>query len=423
MAFNNKQQPQPAWLKISAGLTALIIVMGCTFISGMLFHANIYAQSGAPRLSIVSAADSSAPSGVPSVNGPANTPKFDTFWEAWFFLNEEFYGDVPIDDERMYGAIRGMLKTFDDQHTAFIDPVRAGINRENMGGSFEGIGASLRLDDSGQLMIADPFPDRPAILAGLRPGDIILKIDGESADSLSLYEAVSKIRGPANTPVVLTIFRDGESAPLDVTIVRAKIEIEVVQGELLSERVAHIRLTTFSNGASDKVLREFQNLQNQGANRIILDLRSNPGGLLSEAVDVSSLFVNGPITVEKMKGGKEKIFTSDDSHQGALDVPLVVLVNAGSASASEIVAGAVQDTQRGLIIGEQTFGKGSVQIPHKLQDGSELRVTIAEWLTPARRQIHGEGISPDIMVEMSFEDVKADRDPQLERAIREILVQ
>ena len=404
-------------------MTALIAVMSCVFISGMLFHANIYAHSGAPTLAVVSTADSNVSSMSPHVTNPANTPKFNTFWEAWFFLNEEFYGDIPVDDERMYGAIRGMLKTFGDQHTAFIDPVRADINSENMGGSFEGIGASLRVDEGGQLIIVDPFPDRPAFLAGLRPGDIILKIDGESADMLSLYEAVSKIRGPANTPVVLTIFRDDESEPRDVTIVRAKIEIEVVQGELLSDKVAHIRLTTFSNGASDKILREFQNLQAQGANRIIFDLRSNPGGLLSEAVNVSSLFVSGPITVEKMKDGKEKIFTSDDSHHGALDLPLVILVNAGSASASEIVAGAVQDTQRGLIIGEQTFGKGSVQIPHKLQDGSELRVTIAEWLTPARRQIHGEGITPDIVVEMSFEDVEAEHDPQLERAIREILVQ
>jgi carboxyl-terminal processing protease len=386
----------------------------------MFFHANVYSNlTGVPSLASNSlASPENRQSGEYSTDGDA--PKLDTFWEAWMFLNDEFYGEIPSSNERVYGAIRGMVATFGDQHTAFIDPVRSAITSEDMAGSFEGIGASIRIDDTGQLIIADPFPGRPAFLAGLRPGDMVIKIDGESTDGLGLYDAVLKIRGPANTPVVLTIFRDGESDSRDVEVIRAKIEIEVVQGKLLDNQVAHIRLTQFSNGASDKILEKLQELQSQGATKLVLDLRSNPGGLLSEAVNVSSLFIDGVITIEKMKGGDERVFTSEDSYQETLDIPLVVLVNGGSASASEIVAGAVQDTHRGKIIGEQSFGKGSVQIPHKLQDGSELRVTIAEWLTPARRQIHGEGIAPDVVVEMTFEDYEQGVDPQLDRAAAEV---
>lgn len=388
----------------------------------MLFQANLSSL-------FFSATPLTAASFDPQFSGPSipsettSAAEFDTFWEAWSFLNQEFYGELPADDTRIYGAIRGMVATFDDPHTAFIEPVRSAINRENMGGSFEGIGASIRVNENGQLLIADPFPDRPAFLAGLRPDDLILQIDGQSTDGLGLYDAVLKIRGPANTAVILTIFREGETSPRDVEIVRAHIEIEVVQAELLRDNIAHIRLTQFSEGASDKIREKLDELIAQGATKLVLDLRSNPGGLLTEAVNVSSLFVDGTITIEKLKNGEEKLFTSNDSHQTAIAMPLVVLVNGGSASASEIVAGAVQDFKRGTIIGEQTFGKGSVQIPHRLKDGSELRVTIAEWLTPSRRQIHKEGITPDTSVEMTVEDFEQGRDPQLDRAIDYLIIQ
>jgi carboxyl-terminal processing protease len=291
---------------------------------------------------------------------------------------------------------------------------------ENISGSFEGIGATIRLDEGERLVIADALPERPAFQAGLRPGDIVLKVDGETVKGLSLYEAVSLIRGPAGSTVTLTVSREGEPKPFEVAVVRAKIEIEVVASRMVSTSpaIGYVRLSQFSNGASRKVARAIRELTDQGATAIIFDLRSNPGGLLSEAVDVSSLFVaEGTVVIEKLKAGEEKLFEAKNRPHVATEAPLVVLVNGGSASASEIVAGALQDLGRATLIGDQTFGKGSVQLPHNLSDGSELRVTIAEWLTPAHRQIHGQGITPDILVEITPEDAEQQLDPQLEAAI------
>lgn len=406
------------WSMLIVVAVATIIL---AFISGMIFQANFYA----PAQGSVSAAElptlSAGPQAVPQLPTEAiSTPEeFATFWEAWSFLNEQFYGDIPADQERVYGAIKGMVSSFDDQHTSFIDPVRAAIIGENMQGSFSGIGATVRLDEAGRLIIVDPMMDQPAFQAGLRPDDMVLAIDGQSIEGLSLYEAVSLIRGPTGSTVVVTILREDEPEPFDVSIVRAKIELEVVEARLIeeAEEIGYVRLTQFSNGASEKVAEAIEELLAEGATAIVFDLRSNPGGLLSEAVNVSSLFIEkGPVVIEKLKGGEEKVFEVKRSRK-LFDMPLVILVNGGSASASEIVAGAIQDTARASVIGEQTFGKGSVQLPHHLSDGSELRVTIAEWLTPSARQIHGKGITPDIIVEMEFDEANPDSDPQLAEAV------
>ncbi len=395
-----------------------------SFVLGMVFYANFYASAQAASSTTTalpffpSGTDNSEPSPDADQNAP---PEFATFWEAWSFLNEQFYGDLPPDDERVYGAIRGMVASFDDQHTAFIDPVRSAIMSENMQGSFSGIGATVRLDEAGRLVIVDPMPDHPAFLAGVRPDDVVLEVDGHSVEGLSLYEAVLLIRGPVNSTVILTIFREGEHEPFDISIVRAKIELKVVESEMLDApgNIGYVRLTQFSDGAADKLTEAIEELFDQGAEALIFDLRSNPGGLLSESVSVSSLFVkNGTVVIEKLKGRQEKVFEVQHGLQVAVDTPLVILVNGGSASASEIVAGAMQDTGRATIIGESTFGKGSVQLPHRLSDGSELRVTIAEWLTPSGRQIHGQGITPDMIVEMTIEDFEQELDPQLDEAIK-----
>ena len=402
--------------KIIAILVIVIIIAAGSFVAGMFFQSRFNTPAFASSAITGFAFGNDAP-GQP-ISDDESLPEIQTFWEAWSFLEEQFYGDIPSDNERIYGAIRGMVESFDDQHTAFIDPVRAAVSSENISGSFEGIGASIRLDDTGRLVIAHPFPDRPAFEAGLHPDDVILEIDGQSVEGLNLYEAVLQIRGPAGSTVTLTIFREGEPEPFEVPIVRAEIEIEVVQAELLENNIGYVRLTQFSKGAADKITTAINDLVDQGATSLIFDLRSNPGGLLSESVNVGSIFLDeGAIVIERLKDGEEKLFNVKRGQQVATDVPLVVLVNGGSASASEIVAGAIQDLERGALIGEPTFGKGSVQLPHTLSDGSQLRVTIAEWLTPARRQIHGQGIVPDITVEMTLEDFEQGVDPQLDKAI------
>lgn len=394
-----------------------VVTLG-SFLAGMVYYANFLAP---PQL----AAAPSFEAGTLLSKRPepeiADVPdEFKTFWEAWSFLDAQFYGKIPSDSERVYGAIRGMVNAFDDQHTAFIDPARAAVMSENIRGSFEGVGATIRLDETDQLVVVEALPDRPAFKAGLRAGDVILNIDADPVKGLSLYEAVSLIRGPAGSEVVLTIKREGEPDTFDVAVVRAKIEIQVVEAKILPDapQIGYVRLTQFSNGAARKVARAVKMLQDQGATAIIFDLRSNPGGLLSEAVEVSSLFVaEGTVVIEKLKDGQQKKFEADNHSHVATKTPLVLLVNGGSASASEIVAGAMQDLERAILIGEQTFGKGTVQLPHDLSDGSELRVTIAEWLTPASRQIHGQGITPDVVVEMTTTDTEQALDPQLDAAV------
>ena len=397
-----------------------------SFAAGMIFYANFSGTAQAAQLTTTlplfpSNPDTNQSTTITTQEVP---PEFETFWEAWNYLNDQFYGDIPADSERVYGSIRGMVSSFDDQHTSFIDPVRASIMRENIQGSFSGIGATVRIDEAGRLIIVDPMPGRPAFLAGLQPDDMVVEVDGQSVEGLSLFEAVLLIRGPTDSTVILTVVREGEPEPFDISIVRAEIELEVVEFEMLESpsgknNIGYIRLMQFSKGAAEKITEAIEELFAQGATTLVFDLRSNPGGLLSEAVNVSSLFIDeGTIVIEKTKEQDDKIFEAKRNLQVAVDTPLVILVNGGSASASEIVAGAMQDVGRAIIIGEQTFGKGSVQLPHQLSDGSELRVTIAEWLTPAGRQIHGEGITPDVMAEMSFEQFQQGLDPQLDAAIK-----
>jgi carboxyl-terminal processing protease len=236
---------------------------------------------------------------------------------------------------------------------------------------------------------------------------------------LSLYEAIGLIRGPAGSTVVLTVAREGVDEPFNVSVERARIEIEVVQSKRLEGDIGYVQLTDFSRGAAGKLAQAIRDLKADGDLKgLIFDLRSNPGGLLDESILVGSQFIkDGVITIERLKGDKEQAFEAQPGGV-ALDVPLVVLVNRGSASASEIVAGAIKENKRGVILGEQSFGKGTVQIPHTLSDGSELRVTVAEWLTPSGKQISGEGIVPDIIVELTQEDFVEGRDPQLDRAIQ-----
>ena len=348
-------------------------------------------------------------------------PGFDVFWEAWQFVEEEFFGDIPSSDDRLHGAIRGMVNTYGDENTAYIDPVNARIIKENSSGSYAGIGAAVNLDEVGRLIIVEPFVGRPAAEAGILRNDIVLAVNGQSLRGMSLQEAVSLIRGPAGSEVALNILREGEDESFDIFVIRANIDIEVVESTLLEDNIAHIRLSDFSSGAYEKLYEAIVDMQAQGATKLILDLRSNPGGFLQESVAVTSLFIQDTIVLrERRKGNEEERvyntldLTLDDL---PLETPVVVLVNRGSASASEIVAGALKENGRATVIGEQTFGKGTVQTSHALSNEGEVRITIAQWLTPEGNFIHKNGIVPDIVVERTQEDFLNDLDPQLDQAI------
>ncbi len=405
-------------------LSVMVILAGgvvlAAFWAGIRFEARrapsrIAAVQTGPPAQILPAAPPTAGSPAPATSTAAG---FDVFWEAWDIVQSEFYKDIPDERERVYGAIRGMVNTYGDEHTAFIDPTRAGILQEDASGAFEGIGAAVRTDELGRLVIAEPFIGRPAAEAGVLRGDVVLEVDGQSLRGLSLYESVQLIRGPAGTTVTLTILREGAPGPFPIDVTRARIEIEVVESEVLEGNIGYLKLSEFSSGASEKLHNAMQQAQKDGATTLILDLRNNPGGFLSESVAVASLFLDeGVVVREQRKGAVDEQVYEARSAYPATDLPLVVLINRGSASASEIVAGAMKDHGRATLIGEQSFGKGTVQLPHTLSDGSELRVTIAQWFTPDGNLIHKKGIVPDVVVERTQEDFFDGLDPQLDRAV------
>ena len=344
------------------------------------------------------------------------------FWEAMDLLEEDFYGELPSPHERSYGAIRGVLDTLDDRNTGFLTPTEATGFMESIEGSFEGIGALVEwAEDEGAIRIVEPFEDQPAWNAGIRRGDLIIAINGQDvADLSNLNEAINRIKGPKGTEVHLTVRRDGLDDPLEVPVTRDTIDIPVVKSELYgdNDEFAYVQLKRFSADAGAKLRAELEDLLTNETQGLIFDLRGNPGGLLREAINVTSVFLEDErVLIERFSDGTEEIYNTEGSALVPDDLPLVVLVNQGSASASEIVAGALQDVERAPLVGVTTFGKGSVQLPHTLSDESLLRVTIALWYTPSDRSINDTGLEPDIVVERTNEQIENEEDPQLDRAI------
>jgi carboxyl-terminal processing protease len=342
--------------------------------------------------------------------------------EAWKLLKEQYYGNLPTGEDVTYAAIRGIVATLGDKHTVFLDPKQAEVSNESISGQFEGIGALVDTADGGGVKLQHLFADQPAQKAGLQDGDVVVRVDGKDISQLALDDAVALIRGPRGTKVTLTVKR-GDQAPFDVTVTRARIEIPVVESKTLGDgKVEYIKLSEFSAPAADRVQAALKSAADKKPQGIILDLRDDPGGLLDSAVRIGSFFIpQGNIVIERFADGRQQEY----ARQGPYllnNIPLVVLVNGGSASASEIVAGAIQDTGAGKLLGTQTYGKGSVQLPNEMSDKSQLRVTIAKWYTPKNRGIDGTGLAPDIeSPDPTADQLKAKQDPQLDRAVEYLL--
>ncbi len=360
---------------------------------------------------------------MPSTSAPtaagavaSDDPDLALFYETWELVRERFDGDMPSDEEMLYALIAGSLESLNDPYTRFSSPELAARMREDLGGSVSGIGAYVREDEDGFFEIISPIAGQPAELAGLLPGDIVVEVDGESIIGLTFDEVILMVRGPEGTAVSLTILREGEPEPLSFTIVRARFEVPIVQAEMLDDDIAYLQLTEFNRNAVTLLTQELEALLAQNPQGLILDLRNNPGGFLDQAIAVSDVFLGeSTVLFERNRQGLDQTFRADNGDAGEA-IPMVALVNGGSASASEIVAGALQDNGRAILIGTTTFGKGSVQTLHTLSNGAELRVTIARWYTPDNNTIDSLGITPDIEA-LPAADRDSEDDPQLDRAV------
>jgi len=349
---------------------------------------------------------------------PPEDLDFSLFWEAWHVLEEKYVNPEKIDTQKMiYGAISGMIKSLGDPYTVFFDPEDNKKFLEDVSGSFEGVGMQIGIRKR-QLQVIAPLKGTPAEKAGLRAGDKIIKIDDTLTMDLTIDEAVSLIRGPKGTEITLTVFRDEWEMTKEFKITRAVIEIPSIEWEL-KDNIAYIQLYHFSETADSDFSKVAIEILNSSAQKIILDLRNNPGGYLEISQVIAGWFLEKRqiVVIEDFGGKKDNKIYKAKGNSNLLDYPIVVLINAGTASASEILAAALRDNRDIKLIGETSFGKGSVQELKMLSNNSSLKITIAKWLTPKGELIADKGLEPDIKVELTEEDFENERDPQLDKAL------
>jgi carboxyl-terminal processing protease len=327
------------------------------------------------------------------------------FWEAWHLLERDFYGDKPEQQKRVYGALHGLAQSFADPYTVFVEPQPREIEADRLRGSFGGIGANIEQTEAGYVL--HPQRNQPAALAGVLEGDLLVRVDDHPVTAtMSSDEVIALVRGPVGEEVELGVQRPGavDQGELLFRVVRAEIYTPSIEWRLLADdpataTVGYIRQTIFSERSAEEMRSALTELTTAGADRFILDLRGNPGGLVEAAVTIADYWLDsGLVLVERHANGSEKVITAQPGVD-APNAPLTVLVDGGTASASEILAGALQDHGLARLVGEKTFGKGSVQLVYELSDQSSLHVTSAQWLTPNRHQISGQGLTPDVMIE------------------------
>ncbi len=369
--------------------------------------------------------------GIQQMAGPSDTERtqqptqqeaadqFSRVTEVWELLEAEHIKGDSLDAKTLSdGAIRGMLEALDDPYASYLDSRQFEIANQDLKGYFEGIGAEVGLRD-GKVTILAPLPGTPAERAGIRPGDVILEIEGESAENISLLEAVNKIRGQKGTQVTLLVLHLGDPKPVPIVVTRGVIPLVSVRLNMREDRIGHIRLSAFSASTKRELLESLESFEDSRGSGLVMDLRDNPGGLLTSVVDVTSQFLDDGLVLYQIDAHGKRTDWEVKPRGEAKDIPVVVLVNQFSASASEVFAGALMDHQRAKIIGIKTFGKGSVNNLWPLNDGSGINFTVANWYTPNGSLIEGEGIFPDVPldpVEDSATDVHLDRAIQVLQA-------
>lgn len=331
-------------------------------------------------------------------------------------LKKKFDGELDM-QKLQDGLSRGLVNAAGDPHTTYLSAAEAAEFADDMNGTFTGIGAEL-LQQNGTIIISTPLRGFPAERAGLNARDVIFKINDDDATQLSVTEAVKKIRGEAGTTVKLTVLRNGEA--LDFSIVREKITVPSVESEVLEGNIGYLQISRFSDDTAELASAAATDFKAKGVTKVIVDVRNNGGGLLDSSIKVAGLWLDNKVVVEEKQGGKTRSSLRTGNNPILGGIPTVVLTNGGSASASEILAGALHDHGVATLIGEKTFGKGSVQELIDLPDGAQLKVTVAHWFTPNGVNVDKEGIKPDIEVKLTEEDFKNNRDPQKDRALQEL---
>lgn len=403
-------------------IIAAILLMAFSFVCGFAYQDVSASRDPAALLGSLNALPSRLHAAIGSelTDSSADLPPVQTFWDVFSYVESNYYGDNRKKSEELcYAAISGMLTALGDRYTRFLDPQQNKQMQEDNRGDFEGIGAKLEMKES-QVRIAQPLEDSPAKAAGIRKGDVVLKVDGKPTLGLELEDVVKLIRGPRGTPVTLTIKRIDVAETIEVTIVRKIITSPIVEWRIEDEssKIGYIQLSQFNEKSDLLFDKALTDLESKGMRGLMLDLRGNPGGLLDVAIEIGSRLIDkGDIVVIQDKGGRQSRYGVQPRQQNHRLYPLVVLIDGSSASASEIIAGAIQDHKAGTLVGSDSFGKGKVQTIMSLPDGCAVVITTAKYFTPSLRDVDKLKIHPDVVVEPSDDDIKNDVDSQLNKAV------
>lgn len=400
-------------IKINLG-TLLIILL--VFILGWQLGHRDYLfswQSNKPNVTVLN---------QPKSLDKNSTVDFKLFWQTWNLLSLKYIDNKSIDPQKLYyGAIAGMVAAVGDPYTVFLPPESQKSTKEQLGGAFEGVGIQLGYNKDKRLVVIAPLKDTPADKAGVKSGDLIIEINSKDTSNLSLPEAVNLIRGQKGTTVKLALYRENESKPRDVTLVRDTIVIKTVEYSAKTTKsgknVSYLRISSFGEKTKTEWDAAVKFALAENPQGVIVDVRNNPGGFLEASVYLASEFLSeGKVVLQEDGQGIKQDLSVMRTGQ-MLEIPLVVLINKGSASASEILAGAIQDRKRGTLIGEQSFGKGTIQSAEDLPENTGIHITTAKWLTPNGRWIHNIGLTPEIKVEIPADWTNQKPDPQLEKAL------